>query len=49
MAQDGDLDILFVERWSGPEQVEEPADKQESDRTDHLGDLGRRAAALLRG
>jgi hypothetical protein len=49
MAQDGDLDILFVERWSEPEQVKEPADKQEGDRTHHLGDLGRCAAALLRG
>jgi len=42
-----DLDVLLVRRRTEPEEVKEPADEQEGDRTAHAEDLCRAASSLL--
>ncbi len=48
VAQHGDLDVLLVRRWAEPEEVKEPADEQERDRTSHAQDLARITKPLLK-
>ena len=45
VAEHGDLDVLLVRRRAEPEEVKEPADEQEGDRTTHAEDLGRAGVA----
>jgi hypothetical protein len=48
VAEHGDLDVLFVRCWPEPEQVDQAADEQEGERTDHRNDPDSCAAPLLR-
>jgi hypothetical protein len=48
VTEHGDLDVFLVRRRAEPEEVKEPADEQEGDRTTHAGDLARSAESLLR-